>query len=199
MTTTWPSPAPDSRSSRPSSELSKSARGRRAWRFPPGRRLVGSEPEGSDPPISREPALVAVPDNVINCGEDAPLSVMESVALKVPAAVGTNPTAVMQSAFGARVGTACGQEGEVGRIGAPNRHGRQVESRGPVFVRIRDMAVDVAPALVVGKVRVVALSFTIGAAAPVPLKAIVCGEPLALSVTLIVAVRAAAVAGLNPA
>ena len=65
------------------------------------------------------------------------------------------------------------------------------------LVSVTACAADVAPGAVVGKVRLVALSLTEGAAVPVPVSFTVCGEPSALSAMLSVPVSAAADAGSN--
>ena len=65
------------------------------------------------------------------------------------------------------------------------------------LVSVTVCAAEVVACVVVGKVRVVALSVSAGAAVPFPVSVTVCGEPVALSVTLNVPVSAAAEAGLN--
>jgi hypothetical protein len=68
----------------------------------------------------------------------------------------------------------------------------------PPFVRVMVDATEIAPCRVAGNVMLVALSFIVGAAVPVPVSVTWCGEPVALSVTLSVAESAAAEAGLKP-
>jgi hypothetical protein len=65
------------------------------------------------------------------------------------------------------------------------------------LVSVTVCAAEVVACVVVGKARVVALSVSTGAVVPVPVRVTVCGEPVALSVTLSVPERAAAEAGLN--
>jgi hypothetical protein len=67
----------------------------------------------------------------------------------------------------------------------------------PLLVRVTVCAAEVVPWVVVGKVRLAALSVSVDAAVPVPVNVTVCGEPAALSVTLNVPESAAAEAGLN--
>ncbi len=67
----------------------------------------------------------------------------------------------------------------------------------PELVRVIAWAAEVVPCVVVGKAMLVVLSFTEGAAVPVPVSVTFCGEPVALSVMLSVPVSAAAEAGLN--
>lgn len=66
-----------------------------------------------------------------------------------------------------------------------------------VLVSVTVCAADVVACVVVGKATVVALSVSVGAALPVPVSVTVCGEPVALSVTLRDPVSAAAEAGLK--
>lgn len=67
----------------------------------------------------------------------------------------------------------------------------------PVLVTVTVCDVDTLPGAVAANVSVLALSFTASAAAPVPVSDTVCGEPLALSVTLSVPASAAAEPGWN--
>ena len=69
----------------------------------------------------------------------------------------------------------------------------------PPLVSVIASAADAVACSVVGKVMLVALSFSAGAAVPVPVNVTFCGDPAALSVTLSVAESDAADAGLNPA
>lgn len=65
----------------------------------------------------------------------------------------------------------------------------------PEFFSVTACAVDTFPGAVAANVKLVTLSVTGGAAVPVPVNDTVCGEPLALSVTLRVPVSAAAELG----
>jgi hypothetical protein len=67
-----------------------------------------------------------------------------------------------------------------------------------VFLSVATWAALAEPTVVLAKVSVAGVSVTVGtAAAPVPPKATVCGEPLALSPTLSAAVSVPAAFGLN--
>ena len=68
-----------------------------------------------------------------------------------------------------------------------------------VFFTVRAWAALVVPTAVLAKVSVDALSETVGAAMPVPLRATDWGEPVAESVTLSVAVSAPVATGLRTA
>jgi hypothetical protein len=67
----------------------------------------------------------------------------------------------------------------------------------PPLVSVTALAAEVVPLFVVGKARLVTLSLTEGAAVPVPVNVTFCGDPVAVSVTLIVPVSAPAATGLN--
>jgi len=67
----------------------------------------------------------------------------------------------------------------------------------PVFLTVTSCAAVVEPTVVEAKVSVVGESETVDAAAPVPFSVTVCGEPVALSATERLAVRAPAPVGLN--
>jgi len=67
----------------------------------------------------------------------------------------------------------------------------------PELVRVIAWAAEVVPCVVAGKAMLVALSFTEGAAVPVPVNVTFCGEPVALSVMLNVPDSAAAEAGVK--
>jgi hypothetical protein len=67
----------------------------------------------------------------------------------------------------------------------------------PVFVRVKDWAEEMLPTPVAGKVRLVGLKLTAGAAGLVPERVMVCGELDALSAILIVAVFVPAAEGMN--
>lgn len=67
----------------------------------------------------------------------------------------------------------------------------------PALVSVTLCASEVVPLAVDGKVRLLVLRVTESTAVPVPLSATVCGEPVAVSAMLRVALRAAAEAGLK--
>lgn len=68
----------------------------------------------------------------------------------------------------------------------------------PVFLTVTVWDSDVLPTAVVGKLRLVGLSVTVGTAVPVPVSVTWCGEPGALSVITRAPVSAAADCGRNP-
>ena len=67
----------------------------------------------------------------------------------------------------------------------------------PPLVSVTGTAADVVPCVVVGNAIDVTLSLTEGNAVPVPVSVTFCGEPVALSATLMVPVSAAAEVGAN--
>jgi hypothetical protein len=72
-----------------------------------------------------------------------------------------------------------------------------VSATAPLLVSVTACAADMVPCTVVGNVKLVVLSFTEGAAVPVPVRVTFCGEPSAPSAMLSVPVSAAADAGSN--
>src|SRR5580698_8097355 len=67
----------------------------------------------------------------------------------------------------------------------------------PVFFRVTTWAALVVPTFVAAKVSFAGVRVMVGLAAPVPERVTFCGDPVALSATLNVAVRAPAAVGLK--
>ncbi len=140
-----------------------------------------------------------VPERVTFCGEPAALSVRATSAVRAPAAAGLNSTEKVQVLPAARVVPQVLAEMRKDVVLVPPR-AMDVMSRVPVpeLVRVMVWAAVVEPTAVAAKVSAVAESLTAGVAAtPVPLRATVCGEPVALSAMESDAARAPAAAGLN--
>jgi hypothetical protein len=117
--------------------------------------------------------------------------------LYAAAAAGLKATYTMQFAAGASVGPqVLSFSKSVGFVPASVIEFK-VRVAVPLFVSVTVCATDVAPWVVVGKVRAVVLNLTEGAAVPVPVKVTFCGDPVALSVMLSVPVSEAADTGLN--
>ena len=138
-----------------------------------------------------------MPERVTDCGEAEPLSVMVSFAVKAAAAAGVNATYTVQDAAGASVAAQLFTWRK--SVGLAPVMAMEVRSSVavPALVRVTGSASEAVPWVVVGKASAVTLSLTEGAAAPVPVRVTFCGEPVALSVTPRVAVRAPAAAGLK--
>jgi len=66
-----------------------------------------------------------------------------------------------------------------------------------VFLSVTTCAAEVVPVFVVANFRLAGVNETVASAAPVPFSATVCGEPVALSVVVRLAVALPAAAGLN--
>ncbi len=123
---------------------------------------------------------------------------MLSVAFSAPTAVGLNAMYTTQLPVGASVAPhVSSASNDVGLVPVSVIE-LSVIVAVPPLVNVTATAGDVVPTFVVANVRLVALSFSVGAAAPVPVNVTFCGEPVALSVMLMVPVSAAAAVGLNP-
>jgi hypothetical protein len=140
-----------------------------------------------------------VPVKLTVCGEPVALSAIDRDAVRVPAAAGLNSTETVQVAAAASevVQVFAEIRKEVGLV--PVRVSEvRVRAAVPEFFTVTTCAAVVDPTVVEAKVRVVGVSVTAGAAAaPVPVRATVCGEPVALSAIDRDAVRVPAAAGLN--
>src|SRR5579862_2107408 len=122
---------------------------------------------------------------------------MLNVAAYAAAAAGLKAINTWQVAAGASVAPhVFSSTKSVGLVPASAIELRLIATVVPL-VSVTVCAAEVVACVVVGKARVVALNVSFGAAVPVPVKVSVCGEPVALSVTLRVPVSAAAEAGLN--
>jgi hypothetical protein len=143
-------------------------------------------------------AVVPVPLRATVCGEPVALSATDSVAVKLAADAGLNVTEIEQLAFATsellQLLVCAKSVGFVPAIEIPEI----VSAALPVFFSVTVCAAEVVPDTA-ENVRELGDSEATGAAAvvPVPLKATVCGEPVALSATESVAVKLAADAGVN--
>ena len=144
-------------------------------------------------------AAVAVPFRATNCGEPVALSATESDAVSAPATVGLNSIETVQLAAAASevVHVVADFTNEVALVPVSVSE-VNVTAAVLVFLIVTTCAAVVAPTTVEAKVNVVGESVTVSVAAvPVPERATVCGEPVALSATESEAVLAPADAGLN--
>jgi len=132
---------------------------------------------------------------VTDWGEALPLSVMVSLAVNAAAVAGVKATRTVQLAAGASVAVQLLTSRK--SVGLAPVMAMEVRSSVavPALVRLTAMGAEAVPWVVVGKARAVVLSLTEGAADPVPARVTFCGEPVAESATLRVAVSAAAEAG----
>jgi hypothetical protein len=144
--------------------------------------------------IESKPERVPVPDRPPACGLVLALSVMVSVPVRLPKAVGVNVTEISQVAPAANV---LGDNGQV-EVWAKSPDVEIPETvSGTVWLFFR---VTLCPGLVVlttrlEKVRLAGSKVT--GAVPVPLSSASCGEFVALSLTVSVPVRAPTAVGVN--
>jgi len=141
--------------------------------------------------------VAAVPVTVMDCGELAALSVMETVELKVPAARGLKVTLMVQLVLTATV-TGRVPHAEVTAKSAvlPPAMDRAVTISGvpvPVFWIVALMAAEVVLISVKGKLRDVGVREAVGGVT-VPESATDCGLPAALSAIKMLAVMVTGVA-----
>ena len=143
-------------------------------------------------------ALVAVPVSVAVCGDPAALSVTVTVALKVPVVVGEKITRIRQLPPAA---SELPQVFVVTKLPAPVPESAMLviaSAALPVLESVIDCPALTLPDCVL-KVSDVGERAATGAvgAVPVPVRATVCGDPVALSATESVAEKLAAEAGLK--
>jgi len=142
---------------------------------------------------------VPVPERVTGCGEPDALSVTVSVALKLAADTGVKVTEIVQLAPAAselpHVLVWAKLAGFVPPIAMPVI----VNAALPLLVSVTAVGALVAPVVSLAKATEAGASVATGAGGtvPVPVSAVVRGEPLALSVTVSVALKLAADAGLK--
>ena len=140
---------------------------------------------------------VATPVNELVCGEPVALSVTESVAVSVPAAVGSKVTEMVQEEPAASAPPQVFVAAKAALL-VPVKLMLAIASGAlPVLVSVAVCAVLFVPVSMEPKSRVEGVSVAAGAAAavPVPVRVLVCGEPFALSETLRVAVAEPAAVG----
>ena len=148
--------------------------------------------------VSITPGAVPVPLSVMVWLPPLALSVMVTTPVRTPLAVGVKVTAIVQ-VFAAATGVEIEQVEPASRAKSPLAARAVMESAlVPVLVSVTDCAVAVVPITVLPKVRLEGVSVT-PAAVPVPLSAIFCVPPLALSVMVTTPVRTPLATGLNAA
>jgi hypothetical protein len=148
--------------------------------------------------IAGTAVAVPVPVRATVCGDPVALSAIESEADRAPAAAGLNSTETVQLAAAAN---------EVVQVFAEIRKEEEfvpvrvsdvsVSAEVPEFFTVTTCAAVVDPTVVDAKFRLLGDSVTAAAAAPVPDRVTVCGDPVALSAIDNEAVNAPAAAGLN--
>ena len=144
------------------------------------------------------PGAVPVPVRAMVCAPPLALSVMVMTPVRTPLAVGVKVTAIVQ-VFPAATGVEIEQVEPASRAKSPLAARAVMESElVPLLVSVTDCAVAVVPTTVLPKVRLEGVNVTPGAA-PVPLNAMVCVPPLALSVMVMTPVLTPLATGLNVA
>jgi len=145
-------------------------------------------------------AAVPVPVKATVCGVPVALSAIDRLAVSAPVAAGLNSTDTVQLAAAARVvpQVVADLRKDVALVPVTVSDVR-VTVPVPVFLMVTSCAAVVEPTVVEAKVRAVGESETVkvGAAAPVPVRATVCGVPVALSAIDRLAVSVPVAAGLN--
>ena len=136
---------------------------------------------------------VPVPKSATVCGLPVALSLIVTLALRLPVAEGENVTLIVQFAPAANVLGLSGQEFVWAKSPAliPLTAILLIVSAAvPLLVSVTDLAALVVPTSWLPKLSDVGLSVTAGAGVtPVPLSATLCGLPLALSLTVTLALR----------
>lgn len=142
--------------------------------------------------------IVPVPLRAAVCGEGAAVSATLNVALSAPAAAGLKATKTVQLAPAvSEAPQLFNSRNEVGLVPAIVIE-LSVTVVVPVFFTTTGRATLVDPATVFGNTRVAGVNVMADVrAAPVPVRATFCGEPVALSATASVAVRVPVVNGLK--
>ena len=141
-------------------------------------------------------AAIPVPLSLIDCGEVVALSVMVNAAVNAPAAAGAKCPWMVQLAPTARLVPQLLPNTKEDAF-VPVTATLVIDTEAvPVLVMVTDCEPLDAPTCVAGKERLVAESVT-GAATPVPLSLIDCGEVPALSVMVTAAGRDPAAMGLK--
>jgi hypothetical protein len=136
-----------------------------------------------------------VPLSAIDCGDPVALSVMVMAAVSAPEANGPKCPWTVQFAPAARlVPQALAKTNDEALV--PVTATLAMESAAlPVLVKVTDAEPLVDPTFTLPNNWLVVDSFTTGTATPVPLSAMDCGDPAALSVIVIAAVSAPAASG----
>ena len=148
--------------------------------------------------VNVTPGAVPVPVRAMVCAPPLALSVMVMTPVRTPLAVGVKVTAIVQ-VFPAATGVEIEQVVPASRAKSPLAARAVMESElVPLLVSVTDCAVAVVPITVLPKVRLEGVNVTPGAV-PVPLNAMVCVPPLALSVMVMTPVLTPLATGLNVA
>jgi preprotein translocase subunit SecB len=145
---------------------------------------------------------VPVPLRVTFCGEPVALSATLTAAVNAPDATGVNFTVIVQLALTATLAPQVSvSENELELapvIEIPNPAPLRLNAPVPVFLSVTAWVAADEPTAVLAKVRVAGVKLTAGTGVvPVPVRATACGDPLALSATLIEAVNKPTAAGVN--
>jgi len=136
-----------------------------------------------------------VPFRVIICGEVIALSMMVTAAVSAPVVVGAKCPWMVQFAPGARLVPQLFANTNEEAFVPVTAMLVMVSVAAPVLVMVTDWdALDV-PTVVAGNVRLVTDRVAEAAARPVPLRVIICGEVIALSMMVTAAVSAPVVVG----
>ncbi len=136
--------------------------------------------------------------SAIVCGDPVALSFTSTVAVYAAAAAGLNSSVMVQLAATARLAAQLLLSTKSVGLVPASEIVTPVNAAVPLLVSVTVLAALVVVSACVAKASLVALKVTFGAVAmPVPVSAMVCGDPVALSFTSTVAVYAAAAAGLN--
>lgn len=150
-------------------------------------------PKGTLVGFSEMPAARPVPDRATDCGEPGALSAMERVAEKPPSALGVNVSAMEQLVCGAMLVQL--PAAVAPKKAEPVLTEVMVKGRLPLLETIRDWLPE-ALTFWLPKLTVAVESVMAGPR-PVPVSAMVCGEPAALSAMEIWAERAPMAVGVK--
>jgi hypothetical protein len=140
---------------------------------------------------------VPVPVKATLRGVPGALSVIVTAAVRTPAAVGVNVTAMAQDALTARLEPQVVVRAKSALLVPVIVLEVSVSAAVPVLVTVTDWLMLDVPTGWLAKVRLVADSVTAGVPVAVPVSATVCGLPAALSVMATAAVRVPVTVGVN--
>jgi len=166
--------------------------------FPAKEMLILPDPARADMgfiEISAGTGFTPVPLIAMDCGELPALSVMVIVAVSAPVVTGARCPWMVQLAPAATVAPHVFAKTNDDAFAPVTEMLETLRSAIPSFVSVTICDPLAAPTASVPKARLAVESDTAGAAIPVPLNEIVCGELLALSMMVIVAVSVPVVVG----
>lgn len=158
----------------------------------PDTTVVGEQVTVDTPSAAANP----VPVSVMACGEPAALSVIVTLAERLPTASGLKVTEIVQFAPAATLGPQVWVWAKSPELAPVTKMLVIDKGAVPVLVSVTTCAALVTPTSKLPKLRLLKLSDTTGTW-PVPVRLTVCGEPVALSVTATLAVRMPDAVGLN--